>query len=162
MASLIPFFLSFLARLRKKLTVIGMMGHTHGVNSATSPPSNPSRKMYHNERLPLPPSVPSMRWMSPTTGFHRASWSRAARAALSTGAPIAALSAAAACKAASESALALAAASASAFALSSSSLFLSVSPSTAGDLPAFFRLELEGGRHDWSLHAPYSRSTSIS
>ena len=32
----------------------------------------------NSERLLLPPSVPSMRWMSPTTGFHRASWSRAA------------------------------------------------------------------------------------
>ena len=157
MASLMPFFLSFLARLRKKLTVMGMMGHTHGVNSATRPPSRPSRKMYHSERLLLPPSVPSMRWISPTTGFHRASWSSAARAALSTGAPIAALSAAAA---ASESALAFALASASAF--SCSSLALSASPSTAGDLPAFLKLAALGGKHDWSLQAPYSRSASIS
>ena len=160
MASLMPFFLSFFARLRKKLTVMGMMGHTHGVNSATRPPSRPSRKMYHSARLLLPPSVPSMRWMSPTTGFHRASWSRAARAALSTGAPIAALSAAAAAMAASESALAFALASASAF--SCSSLALSASPSTAGDLPAFLKLAALGGRHDWSLQAPYSRSASIS
>ena len=160
MASLTPFFLSFLARLRKKLTVMGMMGHTHGVNNATSPPSRPSRKIYHSERPPLAPSVPSMAWMSPTTGRHKASWSRAARAALSTGAPIAALSAAAAARAARESALALASASASAF--SCSSLFLSASLSTAGDLPAFFRLTLEGGRHDWSLQAPYSRSQSMS
>ena len=38
-------------RLRKKLTVMGMMGHTQGVNSARKPPSKPARKMYSNELL---------------------------------------------------------------------------------------------------------------
>ncbi len=38
------FFLSLL-RLRKKLTVMGMMGHTQGVNNANKPPRNPVRKM---------------------------------------------------------------------------------------------------------------------
>ena len=33
-----PFF-------RKKLTVIGMMGHTQGVRMATKPPSSPNRNM---------------------------------------------------------------------------------------------------------------------
>ena len=32
-------------RLRKKLTVMGMMGHTQGVASAMRPPMNPSPKM---------------------------------------------------------------------------------------------------------------------
>ena len=42
-ASRMPFFLS-LARFRKKLTVIGMMGHTHGVNNANKPPTKPMPK----------------------------------------------------------------------------------------------------------------------
>ena len=32
-------------RLMKKLTVIGMIGHTHGVKMANRPPSKPMRKM---------------------------------------------------------------------------------------------------------------------
>ena len=32
-------------RLRKKLTVIGMMGHTQGVNKATRPPTKPRKNM---------------------------------------------------------------------------------------------------------------------
>lgn len=32
-------------RLMKKLTVIGMIGHTHGVKIANRPPSKPMRKM---------------------------------------------------------------------------------------------------------------------
>ena len=35
-------------RLRKKLTVIGIMGHTQGVTSASRPPRKPRKKMaYH-------------------------------------------------------------------------------------------------------------------
>ena len=34
-----------LLRLRKKLTVIGIIGHTHGVSSANSPPARPAKKM---------------------------------------------------------------------------------------------------------------------
>ena len=36
---------------RKKLTVIGIMGHTHGVTSAMRPPIKPAMKMYHRLRL---------------------------------------------------------------------------------------------------------------
>jgi len=43
-ASRIPFFLSLL-RFRKKLTVIGIIGHTQGVNKASSPPTNPVIKI---------------------------------------------------------------------------------------------------------------------
>ena len=43
-ASRIPFFLSFV-RFRKKLTVIGIIGHTQGVNNANSPPANPVRNI---------------------------------------------------------------------------------------------------------------------
>ena len=36
--------------LRKKLTVIGMIGHTHGVKIANNPPNNPNKKINHSER----------------------------------------------------------------------------------------------------------------
>ena len=42
-------FVRSLLRLRKKDTVIGMMGHTQGVSSARNPPSSPARKMYSSE-----------------------------------------------------------------------------------------------------------------
>ena len=63
-----PFFLSP-ERLRKKLTVIGMMGHTQGVTSATSPPSSPNRKIFHNG-LSLADAFPpwSNAFSSSTTG----------------------------------------------------------------------------------------------
>ena len=35
----------FFERFRKKLTVIGMMGQTHGVNNAINPPANPAKKI---------------------------------------------------------------------------------------------------------------------
>ncbi len=34
---------------RKKLTVNGIIGHTHGVSRATRPPTNPQMKMYHHD-----------------------------------------------------------------------------------------------------------------
>ena len=34
-----------LVRFRKKLTVIGIIGHTQGVNKASSPPTNPAKKI---------------------------------------------------------------------------------------------------------------------
>ena len=47
-ASRMPFFLS-LVRFKKKLTVIGMIGQTHGVNKAKSPPMRPVKKIYIHE-----------------------------------------------------------------------------------------------------------------
>lgn len=44
-ASLIPFFLSFFARLRKKLIVIGMIGQMQGITNAKRPPTNPTIKI---------------------------------------------------------------------------------------------------------------------
>ncbi|CUQ61752.1 Uncharacterised protein [Segatella copri] len=44
-ASRIPFFLSFLARFRKKLTVIGIIGQMQGMTSASRPPTKPMKKM---------------------------------------------------------------------------------------------------------------------
>ena len=66
-ASRNPLVLSFV-RFRKKLTVIGMIGHTHGVNRAISPPSNPITKIYHRE---LFAGVSSCIPNSFMTGFHK-------------------------------------------------------------------------------------------
>ena len=49
MASFRPFFLSDLARFRKKLTVIGMIGQMQGIATASRPPTKPIRRMYHGE-----------------------------------------------------------------------------------------------------------------
>ena len=43
-AFLIALFL-FLELFKKKLTVIGIMGHTHGVSKANNPPRNPKTKI---------------------------------------------------------------------------------------------------------------------
>ena len=48
-----PFAL-FCERLRKKLTVMGIMGHTQGVKSASSPPMKPIAKIYSIELSCLP------------------------------------------------------------------------------------------------------------
>jgi hypothetical protein len=44
-------------RLRKKLTVIGMIGHTQGVNKARKPPKSPARKISQSAVCPVEPSV---------------------------------------------------------------------------------------------------------
>ena len=52
-------------RLRKKDTVMGMMGHTQGVTNAIRPPTNPKRKICHREVLEvslLPPSSKAESW----------------------------------------------------------------------------------------------------
>ena len=59
-------------RFRKKLTVIGIIGHTHGVARATSPPKKPSRKIVRRERSapPCPSSSPKELSLS-ITGVHK-------------------------------------------------------------------------------------------
>ena len=53
---------------RKKLTVIGIRGHTHGVRSAINPPPKPKRKMYHQGCVPISAfSSPSGKF----TGAHK-------------------------------------------------------------------------------------------
>ena len=54
MASRMPRLL-FFDRFRKKLTVIGMIGHTHGVQRASSPPAKPRRK---SGKAPVEVSLP--------------------------------------------------------------------------------------------------------
>ena len=70
MASRIPFLRSSFARFRKKLTVIGMIGHTQGVSRATSPPIIPMKKMYQRELLLLFCALLNAA-NSFTTGVHR-------------------------------------------------------------------------------------------
>ena len=51
--------------LRKKDTVIGMIGHTQGVTNATKPPNSPKRKICQREVLDvslLPPSSKAESW----------------------------------------------------------------------------------------------------
>ena len=67
-ASRMPSDLS-LPRLRKKLTVMGMMGHTQGVSNARSPPRKPSRKMAARLSSCVSPDSPMPR-NSSTTGDH--------------------------------------------------------------------------------------------
>ena len=47
-ASRIAFLRSFV-RLRKKLTVIGIIGHTQGVSKAINPPRKPAKKMNNQD-----------------------------------------------------------------------------------------------------------------
>ena len=54
-----PFFM-------KKLTVMGMMGHTQGVTSATNPPRKQVMKIYHSEADPSVDSPPP----AALTGVH--------------------------------------------------------------------------------------------
>ena len=62
--------LSFLLRLRKKLTVMGMMGHTQGVNNATNPPKKPAMKIAHREMSVGTSVVPKLCSLS-MTGVHK-------------------------------------------------------------------------------------------
>ena len=65
-----PFCLSVFARFRKNETVIGMIGHIQGIQTANNPPTNPINNRYSNERetkLSLPP----LAFNSLTTGCQR-------------------------------------------------------------------------------------------
>ena len=62
--------LSSFARFRKKETVIGIMGQMQGIISARRPPTKPSRKMANREREVLPSE--SLRVCSSSvTGYHK-------------------------------------------------------------------------------------------
>ena len=67
-ASLIPFaerttfplpLSSLLALFKKKLTVIGIIGHTQGVSKAMRPPRKPRRKIDHRLAAPNPDPSPA-------------------------------------------------------------------------------------------------------
>lgn len=53
-------------RFRKKLTVIGIIGQMHGVNSANNPPMKQLKNINHKE-----PSVLSLSSDKYETGFHK-------------------------------------------------------------------------------------------
>ena len=136
MASRTPFFLS-LERLRKKLTVIGMIGHTQGVNKATSPPTNPMKNMYIQE-CPSLPCPPLKAWSSLITGVQSPAVSTAAEAAT----------------------MAVSACAVSATATVSAAGFSSTAGSlgaSAGPSPLKSNSTWAGGMHISSLHEPYSR-----
>ena len=68
-ASRMPLLRSLL-RFKKKLTVMGMMGHTQGVSNATNPPNIPKRKI--PRRLVSLASAPSSSaFSSSITGAHK-------------------------------------------------------------------------------------------
>ncbi len=67
MADIRPLFASP-SFFRKKLTVIGMMGHTHGVSMANMPPSIPKQKISQSELLDDCPVV-SLALIWSMTGF---------------------------------------------------------------------------------------------
>ena len=157
MASRIPFFLSFLARFRKKLTVIGMIGQMQGITSASKPPTNPMMKIYRMPWLAmslLPPNACN----SFTTGFHHALTSSLLASTEKAGSMLAVLSTfSALARFARESACALASAAASTLLASEALSFAASLPSTAGEVPLFLMLASLGGRQFCSLQAPYSK-----
>ena len=58
-------------RFKKKLTVIGIIGHTQGVSKAIKPPAKPAKKM-NNQEVSVEESVVSPNaFSSATTGFHK-------------------------------------------------------------------------------------------
>ena len=138
-ASRMPFARSPFARLRKKLTVMGMMGHTQGVRRATSPPRNPRPKMTQRLFPVVSFSLPKA-FRRSMTGVHRAF--------------AATLSVAAGIGAAAESVAATAVSGASGSTLSSAgAAAAAVGPS----LPFTTQSMLVGGRQFSSLQAPNFR-----
>ena len=55
---------------KKKLTVIGIIGHTQGVSKARKPPTKPAMNMYKYDWLELLPSAPKT-LSSSITGTHK-------------------------------------------------------------------------------------------
>ena len=64
----LPLFFLFL--FKKKLTVIGIIGHTQGVIKAISPPINPAPKIYRSDLLDVSPAAPKA-LTSSMTGVQR-------------------------------------------------------------------------------------------
>ena len=71
MASRTPFCRSSLERFKKKLTVIGIIGHMQGMTRASNPPTIPIRNIYNKEWLAIL-LLPSNCCNCFTTGSHRA------------------------------------------------------------------------------------------
>ena len=137
-ASRTPFFLSSLARLRKKLTVIGMIGHTQGVSRAMNPPRSPSMNIFRSDASPSSLLL-SNAFSSSMTGVQRAF-----TAAVSAG------------TAATLSFTVVSAGVPSASAVSPA-FSSSASGASAIPLPEYLNSTAVGGRQLSELHAPYSR-----
>ena len=159
-------FLRSLLRLRKKLTVIGIIGHTHGVKRARNPPTSPARNMYSSELFTGLSYLASSfitgvhsfctsalsSWGAAATALSAdatesaaASWARASWAALGSSTPSVKAAAASLPLADFASTGLVFASAAAAFA------------STAGDFPWKLISTRAGGVHISSLQAPYSR-----
>ena len=137
-----------LVRLRKKLTVMGMMGHTQGVNSASNPPANPIRNRNHSEPFcSLRPSCCCNSW---TTGCHKSVLTATLPVSTDVGRSV---SAAMLC---TESGTRDEGESPSFASFSVGSCGVVVA-TMAGDFPAFLKATSCGGMHVWSLQAPYSK-----
>ena len=136
MASRIPFCLSLLARFRKKLTVMGMMGQMQGMQTASNPPINPMRRIY-NKELPaiFSLSLPMAR-SSSMTGCQRSEEAVDTESETKESAAIESLT--------------------TGGSGTTDSSFSSALFSTTGLLPCTFSGASEGGRQAWSLQAPYS------
>ena len=142
-------FLRSLLRLMKKLTVIGIIGQTQGVTSASKPPKKPKPKMTRKPLLVVPCSSPPKACKRSMTGVQSCCAER-----LSIGATaICVLSGAALFGVAAESEFSNTAASigfAPDFSAAAASAAVLLGPS----LPETLQSTLVGGRQFWSLHAP--------
>ena len=149
MASLIPFVLSLLDRFKKKLTVMGMIGHIQGMQTANRPPIKPMSRIYIREWSAIL-SLPPIACSSLTTGCQSVSEFSVDGLLFTMVSAVSATS----------SRLLTASSCFLSSALASGSFFSSLAAS--GALPCFFSSHVEGGRQLWSLQAPYSKKQSMS
>ncbi len=154
-ASRIPCFLSP-DRFRKKLTVIGIIGHTQGVTNATSPPRSPNTKMCHRVLSSVVFSSNAFSWSM--TGLHKsASPSASPSVAVASAETADESTADPSSPAFSAASLASAAGSTLSSSATPSAFFLLSFLSAAFVSPLKEKSTLVGGVQLWSLHAPYSR-----
>ena len=140
--------------LRKKLTVIGIMGHTHGVKRATRPPRKQVRKIYSND---FPAISALLSFPSKSTGAHRSGTLLSALA--TAGAAVRVVSAA--IFEVSAGASGVSAVSVTSAAGTASSFFSSFFASFTLAVPVNEKFSFEGGMQFWSLHAPKRMLASI-
>ena len=143
-ASLIDLLRS-LPFLRKKLTVIGIIGHTQGVNRATRPPRKQVKNMYQSEPCEMGASEPASSYF---TGVQR---SDSALVSSTTGA---ATQSAATLSTATASVSTALSATSSTGAVASSAFFSSALGAFTLAVPVKLNVSRDGGIQFSSLHAP--------
>ena len=154
---------SSLARLRKKLTVIGMIGHTHGVRRAMKPPMIPMKKMLQRE-LFLLSLVLLNADNSLMTGCHRlvsevvCTLACCVVAAVSTGRTSAFLAVSAGIvESADKPSAATSVAAVGVLLVSALAAVGAAAGAAAGPSPLKLKFSCIGGIHISSLQAPYSK-----